>query len=361
MTQETETACVVHLGQRPVGTGHPCYVIAEIGINHNADLSLARQQVAAAVESGADAVKFQTFRAEEFVADRELVYAYRSHDGREVQETQFEMFKRLELPAEWHRLLAAEAGRLGVDFLSSSADANAVDLLDSLGVPAFKLASEDLINLDLVAEVAARQRPAILSTGMATEQEISQALQLFGEGARGRVVLLHCVSCYPTPPHACNLRRIPALRSRFGRPVGFSDHTQGTQAATAAVALGACVVEKHFTCDRSLPGPDHAMSADPAEFREMVQRIRTTEQMLGTGTLGYQAAEQQGRAQFRRSVVAKRTIEAGEIIREDMLCCKRPGTGLKPCDRGLLLGRRTRRTIRPDEQITVGDIVETGA
>lgn len=346
----------VLFGDRPVGAGCPLYVIAEIGVNFNGDLDLALRTVDAAAAAGADAVKFQTFRAEEFVADPTLAYTYRLQDGTEVTETQLEMFRRLELPAAWHAVLQDRAAARGVAFLSSAADAEAVDLLDRLGVPALKLASEDLINLDLVAHAATKGRPVILSTGMGDEGEIERALEALATHGDPEVVVLHCVSAYPTPPEACNLRRLAALRERFGWPVGFSDHTEGSEAAFLAVGLGACLIEKHFTLDRGLPGPDHRMSADPPALAELVRRVRLAETLLGSGTLTFDEVEEAGRRDFRRSIVAAVEIRPGERITADKIAYRRPGHGLKPYERDQVIGRRAARRLGPNERITLEDL-----
>lgn len=333
-----------------------CFIIAEIGVNFNGDLSLAKESIAVAARCGADAVKFQTFSAEEFMADKELSYSYRSADGSIVTETQYEMFKRLELPAAWHGVLQTHAADCGVQFLSSAADRRAVDLLVSLGVPAIKLASEDLINVRLLEYVARSKMPVILSTGMADSAEILGAVQIFEANGSSELVLLHCISSYPAPPETCNLRKITALGERFGYPIGFSDHTVGSEAARIAVALGACLVEKHFTLDHCLPGPDHAMSADPIQFRELVSVIRATELMLGSGFLEYNPAEDAGRRDFRRSIVAAVSISAGEVITERHLAFKRPGSGLKPYQGSLVIGKRAVRAIRENEMIRLEDL-----
>lgn len=333
-----------------------CFVVAEIGVNFNGDLSLAKASIAEAARCGADAVKFQTFSAEEFMADKEFQYSYRCADGSTVTETQYEMFKRLELPSAWHGILQAHAAGCGIQFLSSAADQRAVDLLVSLEVPAIKLASEDLINVRLLEYVARSKLPVILSTGMADSAEILGAVRIFEATGSSELVLLHCISSYPAPPETCNLRRITALGDLCGYPVGFSDHTVGSDAARLAVALGGCLVEKHFTLDHCLPGPDHAMSADPAQFRELVSAIRATEVMLGSGSLEYNPVEDAGRREFRRSIVAAVPIRADEVITELHLAFKRPGSGLKPYQRSLVIGKRAVREIREDEMIRLEDL-----
>jgi N-acetylneuraminate synthase/N,N'-diacetyllegionaminate synthase len=326
--------------------------------NFNGDLDIAKQSIAEAAACGVDAVKFQTFRADEFVADKNLTYSYALSDGSIVTETQYEMFKRLELPVEWHRVLQHHALMHGVDFLSSAADRQAVDLLVSLDVPAIKLASEDLVNVRLLEYVASSRQPVILSTGMADLAEIQRAVKIFEDAGHHALTLLHCISAYPAAPASCNLRRILALREQFNYPIGFSDHTIGADAAVVAVALGATVIEKHFTLDHNLPGPDHAMSATPDQFRELVAAVRKAETMLGNGSFDYNPAEETGRKEFRRSIVAARAINPGEVIVEGMLDYKRPGSGLKPYQREMLLGKCTVRYIAKDEVLLPGDVVD---
>lgn len=343
------------IGQRVLRSGSAPYVVAEIGINHNGDLSLAKRTVDAAARAGADAVKFQTFRAEEFMADREFTYEYES-GGRRVRESMYDMFKRLELPESWHRELQIYARTKGLEFLSSAADPISADLLIALGTPALKIASEDLINLPLLKYVAGRRMPVILSTGMADQAEIDQAVTILKSGGCKDLLLLHCVSLYPTSDEETNLLRMVALREQYGTLVGFSDHTLGYEAAIGAVALGAVLIEKHFTLDRALPGPDHTLSSDPAELVGLVAGVRRVAKQLGSRDLLPSHGEQVARQQFRRSVVAAVNIPEGATIAREMLCLKRPGTGIPPCEMDRLIGRRTQRGFRADEQLQWADV-----
>jgi sialic acid synthase SpsE len=338
------------IGQRILQSGAAPYVVAEIGINHNGDLSLAKRTVDAAARAGADAVKFQTFRVEEFMADRELTYEYES-GGRRVRESMYDMFKRLELPESWHRELQVYAHTKGLEFLSSVADPLSVDLLISLGAPVLKIASEDLINLPLLEYVAGQRTPVILSTGMADQEEIDRAVAALRGGGCPALLLLHCVSLYPTPDEEANLLRMAGLQERYGALVGFSDHTLGCEAAIGAVALGAVLIEKHFTLDRSLPGPDHSLSADPAELAKLVTGVRRAAKQLGARDLRPSPGEQIARQQFRRSVVAAVDIPEGATITREMLCLKRPGTGIPPRQLKDLVGKRVHRGFRADEQL----------
>lgn len=338
------------IGERELRPGSPPYVAAEIGVNFDGDLEIARRSIEAAARSGASAAKFQTFRAEEFMAGHETVYEYQTADGK-IRESMLEMFKRLELPAAWHHELATHCAKHQVDFMSSAADPQSCDLLLACDVPAIKLASEDLINLPLLRHVAGRGRPVILSTGMADTDEIEVALKILTAPVAASVMLLHCVSLYPTPDAEANLIRLVSLQQRFGLPVGYSDHTIGPDAAVAAVALGAIFIEKHFTLDKAMAGPDHALSADPGELSELVTRVNRVARQLGSGAIDPGATERDARRQFRRSIVAARTIQPGERITEEMICLKRPATGLHPHEMPSLIGRVAKVLITKDAQI----------
>lgn len=346
----------LRFGDRLIDPSAPCYVIAEIGGNFNGDYELAVRSIDAAVDCGVDAVKFQTYRAEDFIADPDLTYTYQEADGQTVTVSQLEMFKKMELPYDWHRPLMDHAVSRGVQFLSSAADVESAKLLAALSVPAMKIASEDLINIPVVEHIAASGIPTLLSTGMASEAEISNALEIFAAHRHFKVMLLHCTSRYPTPPNACNLNRIGVLRSHYNVPVGFSDHTEGCFAPVLAVAHGARVIEKHFTLDRSLPGPDHRMSTDPQGFRELVEQIRLTEMCMGSSRIGYDPSEEQARTEFRRSIVAGVPITAGTLLSLDMLAYRRPGGGLKPYEKDKLLGKKLLKTKKVNDKILLEDV-----
>jgi N,N'-diacetyllegionaminate synthase len=331
----------VAIRERPVGSGLPCFVVAEAGVNHNGDLARAEALVDAAAEAGADAVKFQTFTADRLVTHDapKAEYQVRATDA---VESQFEMLKRLELDEEAHRVLINGCSERGILFLSTPFDELSCDFLDGLGLPAFKVPSGEVTNLPFIRHVARKQKPIILSTGMAALEEVADAVEaIWAEGNRS-VILLHCVSNYPTAPEDANLRAIATLREAFGVPAGFSDHTMGDSVALAAVALGACVIEKHLTLDRSLPGPDHRASTEPVEFRAMIQRIRDVEASLGSGRKEPVAEEAAVAKVARKSLVAARSIPAGTILQANMIAVKRPGTGLAPGELGTLVGKTAR-------------------
>ncbi len=329
----------ITIAGRSIGQDRRCYVIAEAGVNHNGDLSLATRLVEAAAKVGADAVKFQTFSADR-LATEEAPKADYQREGTGEAESQREMLRRLELTADAHRSLIDACQQHAIQFLSSPFDEESADLLDSLNVPAFKIASGELTNLPFLAHVARKGRPIILSTGMSTLDEVRAAVRTILEEGNKTFALLHCVSCYPADPADVNLRAMATLGTTFHAPIGYSDHTRENDVALAAVALGACILEKHLTLDRSLPGPDHRASSEPHEFAELVRGIRAIQSALGTGDKRPAAAEAAVAAVARKSLVAVRNIPAGSTITAGMIAAKRPGTGLPPSLRDRVVGRR---------------------
>jgi N-acetylneuraminate synthase/N,N'-diacetyllegionaminate synthase len=335
---------------RRIGPGRPVFIIAEIGTNHDGKPGLARRMIDAAAAAGADCVKFQTFRAEEFMADRKLSYSYKVR-GRTVRENMFAMFERLTLPAGSYPELFRHARKRGLVPLTSVADTESLAVVRRCGISSLKLASEDLINLPLVEAAARTRLPLLLSTGMADASEVQDALSVLARARASRAVFLHCVSTYPTPDEEANLRRMAGLSALVRGPVGYSDHTQGPEACLAAVALGACVIEKHFTLDRGMAGPDHALSAEPDEFKSMVEGIRRIERQLGSARVAPSKSELRGRLVFRRSIVAARDLPAGHRVRREDLALKRPGKGLKARDLPRVVGRRLLRAIAADRPV----------
>lgn len=330
------------------------FIIAEAGVNHNGSLKLARELIDKAVEAGCDAVKFQSFRAENLVT---LSAPQADYQQRNIgkQEAQYEMLKRLELDqAAQSELMEYCRGR--IVFLSSPFDEQAVDELDRLGIEQFKIPSGELTNKPFLEHVAAKGKPLILSTGMATLGEIEEALKwVYGQG-NIKVTLLHCTSDYPALFSEVNLRAMQTLAAAFQLPVGYSDHTEGIEIPLAAVALGAVVIEKHFTLDRKMEGPDHRASLSPTELAAMVAGIRRIEASLGSPVKTPSHSEMATRKVARKSVVADRTIPAGAILERDMLVCKRPGTGIEPKHIEDLVGKTTRRKIAKDELLAWSDL-----
>ena len=323
----------------------PCFLIAEIGINHNGDLDLARKTIEAAKQCGVDAVKFQNYVTSDFLSDRSLTYEYIGPQG-SVIESQYDLFKRNELSTEQLRLLKAHCDAIGLTFLSTPTNEQGVELLAELGCQMVKNGSDYLVNHRLVASMARSGMATILSTGMATLAEIDEAVCTFREAGGRDLTLLHCTSTYPTAAQDLNLRRIPVLAQAFGCQAGFSDHSEGITAPTAAVVLGACLIEKHFTLDRQLPGPDHRFSADPAEMAQLVAAVRYAEASLGDTGLGPTQSEMGSRQAFRLSCVAAEAIAPGTVLTAAHLAFRRPGHGLPPKMESALIGRTTKIELR---------------
>jgi N-acetylneuraminate synthase/N,N'-diacetyllegionaminate synthase len=346
----------IEVAGRKIGPGYPCFIIAEAGVNHNGKLDMAKELVVAAVQAGADAVKFQSFKAENVVTRKAPKAKYQEQTTGSA-ESQYEMIKKLELSSGSFAELAHHAQKKGIIFLSTPFDKESVDLLDGLGVPVFKIASGEITNFPLIRYVAKKGKPVILSTGMSTLAEIDEALHVIqGEGIKD-IILLHCVTAYPAKVEDVNLRAMETLRREFKLPVGLSDHTLGTTVPVAAVALGACVIEKHFTLDRSLPGPDHQASLEPDELKQMIKAIREVEKAMGDGSKMPTKEEKQIQKVARRSIVAGVNIPKGTIITEAMLDIKRPGTGIEPKNIHMVIDRKARRFIEQDRVVTI-DMVE---
>ncbi|MEW6219123.1 MAG: N-acetylneuraminate synthase [Thermodesulfobacteriota bacterium] len=328
------------------------FIIAEAGVNHNGDQELAKRLVVAAAQAGADAVKFQSFRASLLVTGRAAKAGYQQVTTG-AGETQQAMLARLELPAAAQVELAALCQDQGIVFLSSAFDLASLRLLADLGVTIFKIPSGEITNLPYLRAAGALGRRMLLSTGMADLGEIEDAIEILTAAGtdRAAITLLHCHTEYPTAMADANLRAMVTMAAAFGLPVGYSDHTQGLECAVAAVALGARVLEKHFTLDRGLPGPDHRASVEPAEFASLVAAIRNVEVALGDGRKRPTEAELRNLPLVRKSIVASRAIRAGEILSPDNLTCKRPGTGLSPMRWDEVIGRPARREFAADEPI----------
>lgn len=336
-----EFAKVVRVRDRNIGAGAPCFVAAEVGINHNGELSLAKEMVHAAAEAGADSVKFQNYRTDDFLSDRSLTYTYKSQ-GREVTEPQWDMFKRCELKPGWVGELKQECDRAGVIFFSTPTSEDGVRELVEAGAALLKNGSDYLTHAPLLEFMGTTGIPIVISTGMADQQDVDDALAAVGRGGKSDVVLLHCTSSYPTEAEDTNLSRMVTLRERYRVPVGFSDHTEGWVAGVQAVTLGASFFEKHFTLDRNLAGPDHWFSSTPDELRELVRNLRAAETRLGSASLQPAGSEAGSRRDYRLSIVAARDLREGEVLTREMVAYRRPGTGLPPRELEQLLGRRLR-------------------
>ncbi|CDN12177.1 N-acetylneuraminate synthase [Richelia intracellularis] len=340
----------IPIGKYLIGKERPCFLAAEIGINHNGDMQLAKKTIDTAVEAGADAVKFQNYHTEDFIADKSLTYEYISQ-GKTIVESQYEMFKRCELTAESLYELKSYCDRQGISFHSTpTSEAGIRDLLE-IGVPVLKNGSDYLTNLPLIKAMGDTGLPTVLSTGMATLAEIEDAVRTFRKTSNEQLILLHCTSSYPTPPEDVHLRKIGSLAAVFGCPVGLSDHTDGITAAVGAVTLGACWIEKHFTLDKDLPGPDHHFSSDPAEFKALVTAVRTTEKYLGNSQISPTSSEEKGRKNFRLSCVTSHELPVGHVLSEDNIVFRRPGTGVPPTHSYLLIGRTLKQHLSANQVI----------
>lgn len=342
------------IGGRAIGREHPPFVIAEAGVNHNGDPGLARRLIDAAVDAGADAVKFQTFQAGSLAtADAErAAYQRTAADAA----PQLGMLRSLQLPESAWPDLAAHAGRRQITFLSTPFDQPSIDLLAGLGLPAMKIGSGDLTNALLLRAVGRLGTPVILSTGMGTLQDVAAAMHELQAAGAGSVALLHCASIYPAELEDVNLRAIDTLRDRFGVPVGFSDHTVGSLAAVLAVGRGAVIIEKHLTVDRGLPGPDHAASMEPAEFARMVVEVREGWGALGDGAKQPRPAELEIMRVARRSLVTRRALPAGHVVQVGDLDAKRPGTGISPMQVDAVVGRRLAVAVVEDHLLRPRDL-----
>lgn len=332
----------------------PVYVIAEAGVNHNGNLAFARELVDRAADAGANAVKFQTFDAKK-LASRSLAKAKYQTQTTEAEESQFDMLHKLELPREWHHELRDRAHARGIEFLSTAFDPDSLDFLESLSMPFYKVPSGELTNGPLLWKFARQRRPLVVSTGMATLSEVELALAVIAHGFNAdaepahvdevwqgwsraewrdslhdRVTLLHCTSQYPTPMHEVNLKAMDTLARAFNLPVGYSDHTSGILIPVVAVARGAVLIEKHFTLNRTMPGPDHQASLEPEELARMIRDIRTIEVAFGDGAKSPQASEWDTRKAARQQVVATRDIRQGECFTRADLSTARSGRGLPP-------------------------------
>ncbi len=325
------------IGGRRIAHDAPCFIIAEAGVNHDGDPGKALALIDAAAAAGADAVKFQTFIPEKLASALAPQAEYQKEAGRE--ESQLDMLNRLSLDEDAHRLLKAHCEKQNITFLSTPFDKDSADMLDGLDLPAFKMPSGELTNLEFLGYVARKGKPLIVSTGMATLKEVGAAVDAIVGAGDVPFALLHCVSAYPADAADCNLKAMETLERTFGVPVGWSDHTLGSDVALAAVALGATIIEKHLTLDRAGPGPDHRASMEPGDFKSLVGSIRAVESALGDGRKAPRPDEEKIAAVARKSLVAARDCEAGEKLGRDMVALKRPGTGLPPAKLQDVLGR----------------------
>jgi N-acetylneuraminate synthase len=346
----------IEISDKTFGTGAPCFIIAEAGVNHNGDLQLAKRLIDAARNAGANAVKFQTWITDKLVAPdaRMAEYQQKNVGG---EQTQYEMLKQLELSFESFRELKDYAGQQNILFFSTPDEEESADFLDTLGVEIFKVGSGEVTNLPFLRHIALKGKPIILSTGMSTLGEVETAVRKIEETGNQQLVLLHCVSNYPADPADCNLQAMQTLRQAFGYPVGFSDHTLGIEVPIAAVALGACVIEKHLTLDKTMPGPDHRGSLDASEFSAMVKAIRTIESALGNGRKLPRLSELDTKKVVQKAIVVTRALQAGDRVEESDLALRRTSGGLSSEYLAMLIGKQLICNIEENAVITL-DMVQ---
>ena len=341
----------VKFGDVEIGSGKPPYIIAEVGSNHNGDMNLCRRMIDAAAAADAHAVKFQSWSDTSLIAEEEYARNVEYSDKKKHFGSLREMVMAYQLTSEQHLEAHDHCRARGIAFCSTPFSIEEVDLLEKLEVPFFKIASMDIVHLPLLRYVARKQRPVVISTGMATLAEIEQAVETVRAEGNEQIVLLHCVSIYPPEYDTINLRNMATLQQAFDAPVGFSDHTMGTAIPLAAIALGACVIEKHFTLDQDMAGWDHAISADPEQLRTIVAEGRNIFTALGNNGRTVSAAEMEKRGKFRRSLVARRKLDRGHTLTEADLDAKRPGTGIAPDEMTYVIGRRLASDVGADQML----------
>ena len=342
------------IGSKTIGEEEPVFIIAEAGVNHNGEISLAKQLVDVAYDAGVDAVKFQTFKTENVITRTAKMADYQKKQVHDA-DSQFEMAKKLELDYGDFVELKEYCDNKGILFLSTPHSPDAVDFLEAL-VPAYKIGSGDLTNLPFLEQIARFDKPIILSTGMATMNEVTDAVDAIVHAGNDKIVLLHCVTSYPADLEDVNLKAIDTLRRTFSLPVGYSDHTLGPTATIAAVSLGACVIEKHFTLSKDLAGPDHKASLEPVELDKLVKTIRALEKALGDGVKKPTPTERAIMEVVRKSIVAKVSIPKGTGITEEMIAIKRPGHGIAPKFWSEVVGKKAAVDIEEDTVLTTSMI-----
>jgi N-acetylneuraminate synthase len=344
----------IKINERVIGSNEPPYVIAELSANHNGQLSLALRLIEEAKKAGADAVKLQTFKPDTITlnCDRE---EFKIRGGLWDGRTLYELYEEAHMPWEWHKPLFEHARKVGITLFSSPFDNTAIDLLEDLNAPAYKIASFEAVDLPLIKYAASTGKPMIISTGMADAQEIQEAIDAAREGGCKELAVLHCVSGYPAPALDYNLRTIPDMIQRFGLVTGLSDHTLDNTTAIASVAMGASIIEKHFTLDRRGGGPDDSFSLEPAELAALCYGAKTAWQSLGKVDYGRKSSEQ-GNAQFRRSLYFVKDMRAGDVVTANCVRSVRPGFGLPPKYLGLILGRTLNRDVQHATPILQSDL-----
>lgn len=322
-------------------------IIAEAGVNHNGDIAMAKQLIDVAAAAGADYVKFQSFKAESLVSEKAALAEYQKANTKNEVKSQYEMLKQLELSEASHFELKTYAESKQIKFLSTAFDVDYVHFLNQLGIDFFKVPSGEITNLPYLETIASTKLPVIISTGMADLKEIEEAIQVFLNAgySKSEIIVLHCNTQYPTQPEDVNMNAMISIKNACGVKVGYSDHTLGLEASLAAVALGACVIEKHFTLDKNLRGPDHLASLEPNELKQLVNSIRLTEKMLGSAEKTPTPSELPNKAVARKSIHAAATFNQGDLLTIDKLSFLRPGNGISPMQYKALLGKKVKHTI----------------
>lgn len=328
------------------------YIIAEAGVNHNGNVELAKKMVEVAKKSGADAIKFQTFKAEQLVTTR-LQKAEYQQKTTDKSESQLEMLKKLQLTQAEFIELKSCCSQIGIEFLSTPFDLESLEFLHHIGLKRWKIPSGEITNLPYLIKIAETKLPVILSTGMATMEEVAEAINVLKKNGTVEMSLLHCTTEYPTPYNDVNLTAMNTMQREFSMPVGYSDHTMGIEISIAAVAMGATIIEKHFTLDRNMNGPDHQASLEPDKLREMVEAIRHVEEAMGDGIKQPAQSEIKNIHVARKSIVAKNSIAKGGILTEENLTVKRPGSGISPMKWFEVLGSKALRNFEEDELIEI--------
>lgn len=341
------------IGGALFGRNH-VFVIAEAGVNHDGDIDRALDMIDIASDCGADAIKFQSFNTEKLVMKNAPTATYQRENAGDAN--QYEMLMSLELNQEQHLVLQRRCAEKGIVFLSTPFEEESADLLDGLSVPAYKISSGEITNLPFLAHVARKGRPIILSTGMASLGEVENAVRCIEKNGNNEIILLHCVSNYPADPAEVNLLAMQTLQMVFGYPVGYSDHTLGSAVSIASVAMGAVIIEKHFTLSRDLPGPDHVASLEPHELKQMIADIRAVSSAMGDGIKRRMASEENAAEVVRKSLVTTRALKAGDVIDESSLRSLRPGTGISPMHIHVVLGRTVSRDIEEGCMLSWGDL-----
>ena len=329
-----------------IGENSPCFVMVDVGANHNGDFETAKQLIIAAAKTGADAIKFQTYTAEK-------LYSKKTPKFIKDSIAPYELIKKYQHPREWLPKLNEVAKKNNILFSSSPFDFEAVELLEEINVPFYKIASPEIVDLELIEYIAKKQKPIILSTGMANLGEIEDALNTILKSGNDQIIILHCNTLYPAPFETVNLKAIKTLKTAFKFPIGFSDHTLGIEISLAAVSMNAKIIEKHFTLDKTQNGPDHSFALESNDLKELITKIRNIELAMGSGVKKPHELElKENYKKGRRSIIAAKDIPKGTVINREMLIVKRPGYGIKPKFINLILGRRTKIDIQNDEWIT---------